>query len=188
MPARRVGPADARDGNKEERMNGRGPRGRPIGLAILLTLAAAFVAFFVWKRYNTPQPGHVLDEALTIGRQAETFRAADEDYFHDMDSGVPLTPEEVAGRNTWLVWTAGTERFWDKIGVNAVGALDFLKTVSSHPKLKFSRGNRWEYLGLVNEPCFGKATRPDQKRFGLWLDRRSPDCPPDPFENEQKYP
>ena len=23
---------------------------------------------------------------------------------------------------------------------------------------------------------------------GLWLDQRSPDCPPDPFENEQKYP
>src|SRR5262249_60673946 len=43
-------------------------------------------------------------------------------------------------------------------------------------------------LGLVNEPCFEKATGPDPQRFGLWLDRRRADCPPDPFENERKYP
>src|SRR5262245_38555286 len=56
---------------------------------------------------------------------------------------------------------------------------------------KSTRDNRWIYLGLVNEPCFEKATGPDEKRFGLWLDRRrsaSSECPPDPFENEQKYP
>ena len=105
-----------------------------------------------------------------------------------MDGGVPLTPEEIKGRNTWIVWTAGNDRFWDGLGVTAFGALDFLKTMSSHPALKTSRDNRWEYLGLVNEPCFVKATGPDPKRHGLWLDQRSPDCPPDPFENEQKYP
>ena len=70
----------------------------------------------------------------------------------------------------------------------AYGALDFLKTLSTHPSLKTSRDHRWEYLGLVNEPCFVKPTGPDPKRHGLWLDQRSPDCPPDPFENEQKYP
>ena len=59
------------------------------------------------------------------------------------------------------------------IGVTAFGALDFLKTISSHPSLKASRDNRWEYLGLVNEPCFEKPTGPDPKRFGLWLDQRS---------------
>jgi hypothetical protein len=42
----------------------------------------------------------------------------------------------------------------------------------------------------VNEPCFEKATGPDPRRYGLWLDKHvtGPDCPPDPFENEQKYP
>src|SRR6185312_2373345 len=99
-----------------------------------------------------------------------------------------LTPDEVKGRNTWIVWTGGNDRFWDKISVSSFGALDFLKTVSSYPKLKFSRDNRWNYLGLVNEPCFEKPTGPDPNRFGLWLDKRSPNCPPDPFENEQKYP
>jgi hypothetical protein len=66
--------------------------------------------------------------------------------------------------------------------------VDFLKTISSHPSLKFSRDNRWNYLGLVNEPCFEKPTGPDPQRFGLWLDKRSANCPPDPFENEAKYP
>src|SRR4029077_2717238 len=80
------------------------------------------------------------------------------------------------------------DRFWDGLAVSAYGFLDFLKTISSHPGLKASRDNRWEYLGLVNEPCFVKAPAPDPKRPGLWLDQRSPDCPPDPFENEEKYP
>ncbi|HWF60279.1 MAG TPA: hypothetical protein VN666_08205 [Nitrospira sp.] len=63
-----------------------------------------------------------------------------------------------------------------------------MKTLSSHPSLKFSRDNRWHYLGLVNEPCFEKATGPDPTRYGLWLDRRRDDCPSDPFVKEKKYP
>jgi hypothetical protein len=52
-----------------------------------------------------------------------------------------------------------------------------------------TRDNRWKYYGLVNEPCFEKATEPGE--FGLWLDKRKPvsaECPADPFENEAKYP
>jgi hypothetical protein len=137
-----------------------------------------------------PEPGHVLDEARDAGRAADSLPAADEDYFHDMDSGIPLMANEVKGRNTWIVWTGGNDRFWDKISKSSVGNLDFLKTLSSYPTLKFSRDNRWDYLGLVNEPCFQKATGPDPQRFGLWLDKRieGPGCPADPFENEKKYP
>jgi hypothetical protein len=60
--------------------------------------------------------------------------------------------------------------------------------VSSHASLKFSRDNRWNYLGLANEPCFEKPTGPDPQRFGLWLDKRSAGCAADPFENDKKYP
>ena len=86
------------------------------------------------------------------------------------------------------------------LGVTSVGAVDFLKVVSSHPTQKYSRAcepgrladkscqNRWEYFGLVNEPCYEKAAGPDAKRWGLWLDQRKPDCGPDPFENAEKYP
>src|SRR6266446_7067461 len=135
-----------------------------------------------------PQPGHVLDEAMRAGRSADSFHAADDDYFHDMDDGIALTPDEIKGRNMWLVWTGGNDRFWDTITISSSGNFDLLKTLSSYPGLKFSRDNRWNYLGLVNEPCFEKASGPDPNRYGLWLDHRRADCGPDPFEDEAKYP
>ena len=41
---------------------------------------------------------------------------------------------------------------------------------------------------MINDPCFEKATVPDPQRWNLRLDKRRPDCAPDPFENEKKYP
>lgn len=165
---------------------------RPL-LIILAVVIAAVVAVgvVIYKGVTPdgPKPGEVVDEARAGQRAAASFPAADEDHFRDMDGGVQLTPEEIRGRNTWIVWTGGNDRFWDKMVNASAGALDFVKTLSSHPKLtKYSRDNRWEYLGLVNDPCFEKPTGPDPERFGLWLDKRRADCPPDPFENEQKYP
>jgi len=166
-------------------------KSRPFLIILVVILAAIAVGAIVYKRIkgNGPKAGEVLDEARLANRAAASFPAADEDFFHDMDGGVQLNPDEIKGRNTWIVWTAGNDRMWDKLVNKSVGALDFLKIISSHPKVtKLSRDNRWEYLGLVNSPCFEKATGPDPERFGLWLDKRRADCPPDPFENEQKYP
>jgi len=129
-----------------------------------------------------------LDEARQAGRGAASFPAAVEDYFRDMDRGVALSPEEIKGRNTWLVWTGGNDRFWDLAARITFGTFDLLKIVSSYPDYKYSRDNRWNYLGLVNEPCFDKPNRPDSKRYGLWLDQRRTDCGPDPFADERKYP
>src|SRR5215475_5537480 len=173
-------------------------------ITVVALVALAVVIAAAWIGYHTPRPGHVLDEALSAGREAATFPAADEDYFADMDRDkngvVALTPEEIKGRNTWLVWTAGDDRLWDTLGYTSFGGLDFLKVVSSHPSQKYSRScdparlasgacqNRWDYFGLVNEPCFDKPTAPDPKRWGLWLDTRKPGCGPDPFENATKYP
>jgi hypothetical protein len=171
-------------------------------------LVIAFVAIVIIVSFggrNEPTPGQVQDEALRTRRDPASLSAADEDYFHDMDGGVALSSDEVKGRNSWIVWTGGNDRFWDEISRRSAGGLDLLKTLSSYdpdkdshlsPKdktrlkgvYKASRDNRWFYLGLVNEPCFEKANGPDEKRFGLWLDRRRPDCLPDPFENEEKYP
>ena len=138
---------------------------------------------------KAPAPGTVKDEALTVGRMADSFPAADENYFKEMDGGVDLTANEVKGRNNWIVWTGGNDRFWDDLVNRSFGAVDFLKIISSHPKVKhLSRDTRWKYLGLVNEPCFEKPQAARSARFGLWLDTRSKDCPADPFENEQKYP
>ncbi len=74
-------------------------------------------------------------------------------------AGSRLTADEIKGRNMWLVWTGGNDRLWDAMTVKSVGTFDLLKTISSYPGLKASRDNRWNYLGLVNEPCFKKANR-----------------------------
>jgi hypothetical protein len=136
----------------------------------------------------------VVDEARLAGRDAASLPAADEDYYHDMDGGVPLTPSQVVGRNNWIVWTAGNDRLWDVLTDKSAGSFDLLKTISSYPYPKdsklpqYGRHNRWKWHGLVNEPCFEEPKGPDPDRFGLWLDKRRGDCPPDPFENEAKYP
>jgi len=179
--------------------------------SVVLTLGFSLLAAYASPSYAMCGygAGNIQDEALCAGRTADTLKGADEDYFRDMDYGVTKSPSAVAasldpfvpgikpedavkavaqGRNNWIVWTAGNDRFWNEIAKDSVGTLDFLKVLSNHPNLKFSRDNRWHYLGLVNEPCFEKATAPRQDRYGLWLDTRSADCPADPFENEQKYP
>ncbi len=162
-----------------------------------------------WQSKCGAGAGNIKDEAMCVGRGAETLAGADEDYFRDMDYGATKDPDALAktlspyvpgikpqealkaavvGRNNWIVWTAGNDRMWDVLNTKSFGELDFLKTISNHPGLKFSRSNRWNYLGLVNEPCFAKPAAPRKDRFGLWLDVRDPTCAPDPFENEAKYP
>ena len=165
-----------------------------LGLIVVILLLVAAVALFHWLQ--RPRSGHVKDEALLAGVNAADLKAAGtddqgRDYFHDMDGGVALTPDEIKGRNTWLLWTAGNDRLWNQLSVTSFGVLDFLKTISSQPNLKANRENRWDYLGLVNEPCFVQATEPDPERYGLWLDKRDttqPGCDKDPFEDESKYP
>ena len=90
-----------------------------------------------------PGPGTVLDEARQAGRGAASFPQSADDYFHDMDGGIALTPDEVKGRNMWLVWTGGNDRFWDHMTQYTFGAFDLLKMITSHPSLGFTRDNRW---------------------------------------------
>ena len=157
------------------------------GLIVLLVVCGVVAVLLFGLFHKGPQSGQVQDEALLAGRSAASFVAGDEDYFHDMDSAIPLTSDEVKGRNMWILWTGGNDKMWDTLTATSVGTLDFLKTISSYPGMAASRANRWNYLGLVNEPCFKQATGPNPDRYGLWLDTRDPACPADPFENETKY-
>src|ERR1700726_598839 len=152
-----------------------------------LLLAIALLSAGIWLA-GEARAQAVVDEARQAGRSAQSFPAADEDYFQGMDGGVALTPDEVKGRNMWLVWTRGNDRLWDKLTNLPYAPFDLLKILPPSPGLKSSRDNRWTYLGLVNEPCFTKATAPNPERYGLWLDVRNTDCPAGPVDNAQKYP
>ena len=138
----------------------------------------------------------IKDEALAVGRLPDSFRFADEDFFHDMDQTkdgpLKLTADQIRGRNMWMVWTGCDDRLWDVLNWKSFGTFDLLRTISSYGNT-FGRHNRWAYLGLANEPCFEEAKEGDPERFGLWLDKRIPGCDPrfdgkDPFADEAEYP
>ena len=158
----------------------------PVPLGVLLLLLVGAIIAGAGRYWLRGEP--IRDEAMRSGRQPSSFPAATDDYFHNMDGGIALTPQEIQGRNTWLVWSGGNDRFWDGMTATTFGAFDLLKAISSHPGQTFDHGTRWSYLGVINEPCFDKPTGPDSDHFGLWLDKRRADCPPDPFADPQKYP
>ena len=109
---------------------------------------------------DAPTSGRVQDEARSAGRAPKSFPMATEDYFHDMDGGVALTPDEVKGRNMWLVWTGGNDRFWDGMTAYTFGAFDLLKIVTSHPSQQLiDRDTRWSYLGADQRALLRHADR-----------------------------
>ncbi|MFI5033118.1 MAG: hypothetical protein ACHQPH_20685, partial [Reyranellales bacterium] len=122
-------------------------------LAILVIVG---VVTFVMLQASGPKSGEVKDEAMLAKRDVTSFPAADEDYFAAMDNGAKLNADEVKGRDMWLVWSGGNDRFWDELIKDSFGTFDLLKTISSAPGLPYSRDSRWKYFGVVNEPCFDK--------------------------------
>jgi len=71
------------------------------------------------------------------------------------------------GRNTWNLWSGGNQHFWNQAAQDSFGLMDLLKMLDNR---KFPRGERFKTLGLVNEPGFRAAGKPDE--FGLWLDEQ----------------
>jgi len=96
----------------------------------------------------------------------------------------------VKGRNNWIAWSGGNDKFWDFLSDHTFGNLDFVKLISNDPNQPYSRANRWQQIGLVNEPCYINNKEPLPERWGLRLDKRvvSSECPPEPFSDAKKYP
>ena len=89
--------------------------------------------------------GVVQDEAMLAGVKADQLKGAPDPYFADMDYGylrarnpdLKLSEAEERGRNTWIVWTFGNDRFWDYMSNHTFGAFDLLKIVSSSPDIGY---------------------------------------------------
>jgi mono/diheme cytochrome c family protein len=77
-----------------------------------------------------------------------------------------LSPNEILGRNTWMIWCAGNEGFWDWLASDSLGFIDLLKLVDSRQRLR-----RFADSGMINEPGMLPATAADP--YGLWLDQPS---------------
>ena len=121
------------------------------GLAALLTLAACKTA---------PEVSLIDDGG---GRTVADFPELAVDVFQPMDGGIALGPDEIKGRNTWILWCGGDEQFWERMSRESYGLIDMLKTIDSR-----GRSTRFADMGLINEPGYRQATKPDE--YGLWID------------------
>lgn len=102
---------------------------------------------------------------------AEYYPPEAQDLFHAMDGKadhgtyqeLKLTPQDVVGRNAWLLWTGNNEAFWDWLSRNGYGTIDLLKAID--PK---NRGTQWTEGGLVTEPGMRPPTDEETKAaFGI---------------------
>src|SRR5260370_20023796 len=117
-----------------------GSTSRLIPSAVLLAAALAGCG-------PTHQAGpELVDRAKAAGKTAADFPQAADDYFREMDGGIALTPDEARGRNTWMLWTAGNEAFWDYMANHSVCAFDLLKVLDSR-----GRSRRFHVYGLMHD-------------------------------------
>src|SRR5207244_4059918 len=100
---------------------------------------------------------------LAEGRKPEDFPELALDVFQPMDGGIKLDANEIKGRNSWNLWCGGDEQFWERMSRESYGLIDLLKTIDSR-----NRPNRFKTTGLINEPGFRPAAKPDE--HGLWID------------------
>ena len=124
------------------------------------TLALIALALLRYRQVNAIVP----DEAMAAGRSVKDFSETDTRVFDAMDGGISLSVQENRGRNTWLLWTAGNQRFWDVMARQGAGTGDLLKAIDSR-----RRGSRFHEGGLINQPDFRAAAAADQ--YGLWIDQ-----------------
>ena len=162
-----------------------------------MVVAIALLAF-LWK---TRDRGPAMDEAMAAGKKPSDFPHATNDFFRDMDGGVPTDarrgqgPQHVDrldGRQRGVLGLARLQQLRHlRPGEDAV-VLSLLRRAAGATGRApeegplpggaaaglplFQRRSRFKTLGVMNEPGFSQAAAPDE--FGLCLDkneRTSPD-------------
>jgi mono/diheme cytochrome c family protein len=122
---------------------------------------------------ESPTPARIAKSSDTTVKQpasqpATAQPAADskEDKYAYYGKGSGYTPLQQTGRDTWIMWTGGNQKFF-RLGTEKAGGfgipVEYFRLLDSR-----GRSTRFHRLGLVNEPNCRQATKPDE--FGLWLD------------------
>jgi hypothetical protein len=135
----------------------------------MLLLAGIAVSFWI-VRLRTPP---VMDDAKAQGKTAADFPESTSTAMDEMDGGQPLSDEARRGRNTWLLWTAGDQTFWDGMAQHGLGTADLLKAIDSR-----LHKTRFRDMGLINQPGLAEAGAPNE--LGLWLDAGAQEAGVDP--------
>lgn len=129
-----------------------------LSAGLLVVTVVLLALWFVRRRSDV-----VMDDAKAAGKTAADFPETDSRAFDEMDGGHPLTEEQRKGRNSWLLWTAGDQVFWDGMAQHGLGLGDLLKAIDSR-----RHKTRFAEMGLINQPGMQQASQADE--FGVWLD------------------
>ena len=103
----------------------------------------------MWIRRN------VGEEAIPQNSDGKLFPTHPGDAFKGMDShvssvyGYEFSPDEIKGRNTWVMWSGGNQAFWDYLARNGNGVLDFLRLLDSR---FVRRSDRFPIMGIIPSP------------------------------------
>jgi hypothetical protein len=110
----------------------------------------------------------IVDEAKANGMTPSDFPEITANIFEPMDGGIQLSLEEIMGRNAWILWSAGNDHFWNEAAQDSFGLVDLLKMLDNR---KYPRSQRFNILGLINEPGFQAPAKADE--LGLMLDEQT---------------
>jgi hypothetical protein len=93
------------------------------------------------------------------------------DVFPGMDGpNLNLTQDDIRGRIVWNIWVGDSGEMWDFLAQHGFGTADLIKTIDSR-----RRARRFAEIGIINQPGFQVATKPDQ--YGLFIDVPKPGDP-----------
>jgi hypothetical protein len=104
------------------------------------------------------------------------FKPAEANYFAEMDYAagadgkvgpLKLSPEEIKGRNAWVLWAGGNEAFWDWLSRHSYGSLDLLKLIDSEERGK--RFARWG--GMTNPDTVPPSPEETEAAYGVRFER-----------------
>jgi hypothetical protein len=155
-------------------------------------VAVASCALAICAVIGACMKNEVVDEAKATGKTAADFPADVNAYFHAADmrpdgtldaagksvlKPLELTPDEIRGRNTWVLWCAGDEVFWDYLAGHSYGFLDLLKLCDFAPNDKLG-GKRFGPAGITIEPDTKVPDKPDE--FGLFIRQPQDAVAPEP--------
>jgi hypothetical protein len=124
---------------------------------------------------HTTETGGTTATTQTDMPPPANWKETEVDVFPGMD-GFTLDPskpdqkEALRGRIVWNLWVGDSGLMWDWLSQNGFGTADLLKTVDSR-----RRPTRFQEVGIINQPGFIQATKPDQ--YGLFLDVPNPSDP-----------
>lgn len=89
------------------------------------------------------------------------------DYSADEGARADAARDAIRGKNTWILWGAGTEEFWGWFQEEGYGLGDLLVLLDSR-----KRSQRFRTAGIMNQPGMRAVTEPN--RLGLYLDEAEP--------------